>query len=99
MKLKSLHKRHSELANAKRQLEILSNGIFLNGDLPKFKDKIAETSQYPLKPKKLEVKEDDLDARVRKVLQKEREEKDLQLLVEVCRRREIQKHRFVLVHP
>ncbi len=55
MKLKSLHKRHSELANAKRQLEILSNGIFLNGDLPKFKDKIAETSQYPLKPKKLEV--------------------------------------------
>ena len=38
----SLHKRHSELANSKRQLEILSNGIFLNGELPKFADKIAE---------------------------------------------------------
>ena len=55
MKLKSLHKRHNELANAERQLEILSNGIFQNGELPKFKDKIAETSQFPLKPKKLEV--------------------------------------------
>ena len=55
MKLKTLHKRHNELANAKRQLEILSNGIFLNGDLPKFKDKIAETNQFPIRPKRLEV--------------------------------------------
>ena len=55
MKLKSLHKRHNELANAKRQLEILSNGIFLNGDLPKFKDKISETNQFPIRPKRLEV--------------------------------------------
>lgn len=55
MKLKSLHKRHNELAYAKRQLEILSNGIFQNGDLSKFKDKIAETGQFPLKPKKIEV--------------------------------------------
>ena len=55
MKLKSLHKRHNELANAKRQVEILSNGIFQNGDLPKFKDKIDETSQYPLRPNKIEV--------------------------------------------
>ncbi|NNL15920.1 MAG: radical SAM/Cys-rich domain protein [Flavobacteriaceae bacterium] len=55
MKLKSLHKRHNELAYAKRQLEILSNGIFQNGDLLKFKDKIAETKQFPLRPKKLEV--------------------------------------------
>ena len=55
MKLKSLHKRHNELAYAKRQLEILSNGIFQNGDLPKFKDKIGITDQFPLRPKKLEV--------------------------------------------
>ena len=55
MTLKSLHKRHNELANANRQIEILSNGIFQNGDLPKFKDKIAETSQYPLRPNKIEV--------------------------------------------
>jgi len=55
MKLKSLHQRHNELAYAKRQLEILSNGIFQTGDLLKFKDKIAETNQFPLKPNKLEV--------------------------------------------
>lgn len=55
MTLKSLHKRHNELANANRQVEILSNGIFQNGDLPKFRDKIAESSQYPLRPNKIEV--------------------------------------------
>lgn len=55
MKLKSLHKRHNELANAKRQLEILSNSIFKTGDLPRFKEKIAETGQFPLKPRKIEV--------------------------------------------
>jgi radical SAM/Cys-rich protein len=55
LKTQSLHKRESELANAKRQLEILSNGIFLNGELSKFKDKIAETNQFPLKPNKLEI--------------------------------------------
>ncbi|WP_100610085.1 arsenosugar biosynthesis radical SAM (seleno)protein ArsS [Confluentibacter lentus] len=53
--LKSLHKRHSELANSKRQLEILSNGIFKSGDLPTFKSKISETNQFPLKAKKLEI--------------------------------------------
>ena len=52
---KSLHRRESELANSKRQLEILSNGIFQNGELPRFKDKIAESSQFPLKARKLEI--------------------------------------------
>lgn len=55
MTQKSLHKRHSELANSKRQLEILSNGIFRNGQLPTFKDKISETGQFPLKANKLEI--------------------------------------------
>ena len=55
MTQKTLHKRHSDLANSNRQLQILSNGIFLNGDLPKFKDKIAETHQFPLKAKTLEI--------------------------------------------
>lgn len=55
MVTKSLHKRNDELANSNRQLEILSNGIFKNGDLPKFKTKIAETNQFPLKAKKLEI--------------------------------------------
>ncbi|MFG6685682.1 arsenosugar biosynthesis radical SAM (seleno)protein ArsS [Mariniflexile sp. HNIBRBA6329] len=53
--IKSLHKRESELANSKRQLEILSNGIFQKGALPTFKDKISETNQFPLKAKKLEI--------------------------------------------
>lgn len=55
MTQKSLHKRHSELANSNRQLQILSNGIFLSGELPKFKDKISQTGQFPLKAKKLEI--------------------------------------------
>ena len=55
MAQKSLHKRHSELANSNRQLQILSNGIFISGELPKFKDKISETNQFPLKAKKLEI--------------------------------------------
>jgi len=55
MTQKTLHKRHSDLANSKRQLQILSNGIFQNGDLPKFKDKIAESNQFPLKARKLEI--------------------------------------------
>lgn len=55
LKLQSLHKRESELAESNRQLEILSNGIFQNGELPRFADKIKETSQFPLRPNKLEV--------------------------------------------
>ncbi|NQX86199.1 MAG: arsenosugar biosynthesis radical SAM protein ArsS [Flavobacteriaceae bacterium] len=55
MKMKSLKKRDSALANSKRQLEILSGGIFQNGELPTFKTKIAETNQFPLKPKPLEI--------------------------------------------
>jgi len=55
LKLQSLHKRENELANANRQLEILSNGIFKSGELPKFKDKIAQTGHFPLRPKKLEI--------------------------------------------
>lgn len=55
LQIQSLHKRESELAYAERQLEILSNGMFQNGELPRFKEKIAETGQFPLKPKKLEI--------------------------------------------
>ncbi len=55
LKLQSLHKRESKLAQTNRQLEILSNGIFKSGELPKFKDKIAKTGQFPLRPKKLEI--------------------------------------------
>ncbi|WP_179351363.1 arsenosugar biosynthesis radical SAM (seleno)protein ArsS [Winogradskyella vidalii] len=52
---KSLKKQGNDLAQSNRQLEILSNGIFKSGELPTFKDKISETSQFPLKAKKLEI--------------------------------------------
>ena len=52
---KSLKARNKDLANTKRQLEILSNGIFANGELPTFAEKIKETHQFPLRPKKLEI--------------------------------------------
>jgi len=55
MSTQSLQKRESDLANSNRQLDILSGGIFKTGELPTFKDKIAETNQFPLKPKKLEI--------------------------------------------
>ncbi|WP_204343963.1 arsenosugar biosynthesis radical SAM (seleno)protein ArsS [Psychroserpens algicola] len=55
VKTQSLQKKGSDLAQSNRQLEILSNGIFQNGELPTFKAKISETSQFPLKAKKLEI--------------------------------------------
>ena len=55
MQTKSLKKQKKELANAKRQLEILSNGIFNNNELPTFASKIKDLGQFPLRPKKLEI--------------------------------------------
>jgi len=53
--LKSLAARKDDLSSPANQLKFLSNGIFKNGELPLFKDKIAETNHLPLKPKKLEI--------------------------------------------
>ena len=55
MPLKSLKKRENELANAHRQLEILSNGIFQNGELRKFSTQLEAQNQFPLRPKTLEI--------------------------------------------
>ena len=55
MQITSLKKQKKELANAKRQLEILSNGIFNNNELPTFATKIKAAGQFPLRPKKLEI--------------------------------------------
>ena len=55
MATKSLQARNNDLANTQRQLEILSNGIFADGELPTFANKIKETNQFPLRPKKLEI--------------------------------------------
>ncbi|MEX6626912.1 arsenosugar biosynthesis radical SAM (seleno)protein ArsS [Tenacibaculum salmonis] len=52
---KSLLARNNDLANTQRQLDILSNGIFADGELPTFAKKIKETNQFPLRPKKLEI--------------------------------------------
>ena len=55
MATKSLKARHNALADTKNQLEILEDGIFRDGELPYFKDKIAESGHFPLRPKKLEI--------------------------------------------
>lgn len=52
---KSLKARNNDLANTQRQLDILSSGIFADGELPTFATKIKETHQFPLRPKKLEI--------------------------------------------
>lgn len=52
---KSLKARQDELANTQKQLEVLNGELFSSGELPYFKDKIAESGQFPLKPKTLEV--------------------------------------------
>ncbi|SDX28547.1 arsenosugar biosynthesis radical SAM (seleno)protein ArsS [Aequorivita viscosa] len=53
--LQSLHKRESNLAKGKAQLEYLSNGIFANGELPTFAQKIKESDDFPLRPNSLEI--------------------------------------------
>ena len=55
IRTQSLQKRESDLAQANKQLEYLSNGIFADGSLPTFAKKIKETGQFPLKPRKLEI--------------------------------------------
>ena len=55
MQTTSLKKQKKELADAKRQLEILSNGIFNNNELPTFATKIKAAGIFPLRPKKLEI--------------------------------------------
>lgn len=55
MPSKSLSARKNSLADPNKQLEFLNNGIFENGELPMFKDKIEQTGCDPLKPKELEI--------------------------------------------
>ncbi|TXD48059.1 arsenosugar biosynthesis radical SAM (seleno)protein ArsS [Polaribacter sp. IC073] len=55
MVTKSLKARNNDIAKTSRQMEILSGGIFANGELPTFAEKIKETGHFPLRPKKLEI--------------------------------------------
>jgi radical SAM/Cys-rich protein len=52
---KSLQAKNNPLSQTEKQLEILSNGIFKDGSLPTFADKIKEVNQFPLLPKKIEI--------------------------------------------
>ena len=55
MTKKSLLSRKSNLSDPAEQLKYLSNGIFGNGELPLFRDKIAQTGSFPFKPQQLEI--------------------------------------------
>lgn len=55
MASKSLSARKDSLSKPERQLEILENGLFSEAELPRFREKLAETGNFPLKPGKLEV--------------------------------------------
>ncbi len=55
MKTKSLKARQDVLAQTEKQLEILSNGIFADGSLPTFKEKIESSKLPPIRPKSLDI--------------------------------------------
>lgn len=55
MATKSLKARSNPLAATERQLDLLNSGPFADGELPKFSEKIAESGNFPLRPKKLEI--------------------------------------------
>ena len=52
---KSLLSKNNILSKTEKQLEVLSTGIFSNGSLPTFSQKIKSINQFPLRPKKIEI--------------------------------------------
>ena len=52
---KSLKATQNILSTTDKQLEILTNGMFANGTLPTFSQKIKAVNKFPLKPKKIEI--------------------------------------------
>ena len=55
MKIKSLKARQDSLAQTEKQLEILSGGIFKDGSLPTFKEKVKSSNLPPVRPTALEI--------------------------------------------
>ena len=55
MAIKSLKARQNELSDTQRQLEILSNGIFQDGSLPTFVEKLNVHQLEEIKPKALQI--------------------------------------------
>ena len=53
--IKSLHSRHSELANGYFQLKVLSNNSLSNHHEVNFTEKLRESKLFPLKPTQLEI--------------------------------------------
>ena len=53
--IKSLSARNNDFADPRKQMEFLSNGIFAEGKLPLFEEKISESGDFPLKPQALEI--------------------------------------------
>ncbi len=51
----SLQKQGNALAKTEHQLAVLKGGIFASGELPTFAQKISESAQLPLRPRKLEI--------------------------------------------
>lgn len=52
---KSLKARKEALAGSNTQLEILNGGLFKEGELPYFKDKLNQIGKFPLRPNTLEI--------------------------------------------
>ena len=55
MSIKSLKARDHDLSATDYQLEVLNGEIFSSGTLPTFRDKLGETSMFPLKPTAIEI--------------------------------------------
>ena len=55
MATKSLKARHDTLSDTRNQMQILEGGLFESGELPYFREQIAKTGQFPLRPRKLEI--------------------------------------------
>jgi radical SAM/Cys-rich protein len=53
--IKSLQQQANPLSQPAKQLELLDGGVFENGELPRFKEKLREHGLGPIKPKALEV--------------------------------------------
>lgn len=55
MATKSLLARKNKLSDPKQQLEFLAQGIFEDGELPTFKEKLEEHQLFPIQPSKIEI--------------------------------------------
>ena len=55
MATKSLKARQNALSNTQRQLDILSNGLFQDGTLPTFEEKIKAHQLEDIRPKELQI--------------------------------------------